>query len=224
VDELRALLAAGVIKGISVGFMPTKAEPSANGGTHYLRQTLCEASLVAVPANPSSLLTAKALGVSQQTIKMVFKQSENLTIGQRIRKTRRSVRKAKLLKEKSDTPAKRRTFARVIALLEKEERELRNQLRLAPKETVQDRQIARARAIHARAKALVKKIDDRIAKEEEAASSFYREHQRQQAETRAAFTAQALKHQDLPKPTFESYTSTWQGQKLPPMTWRGKKI
>ncbi len=73
VDELRALLAAGVIKGISVGFRPTKAEPRANGGKHYLRQVLCEASLVALPANPSALLTAKALGVSRQTIEMVFK-------------------------------------------------------------------------------------------------------------------------------------------------------
>jgi HK97 family phage prohead protease len=77
VDELRSLLAADVLKGISVGFKPTESKPRGNGGVHYLRQTLVEASLVAVPANPSALLTAKALGVSKQTIAMVFKQSED---------------------------------------------------------------------------------------------------------------------------------------------------
>jgi len=77
VDELRALLAADVLRGISVGFKPTESKPRDNGGRHYLRQTLIEASLVAVPANPAALLCAKALGVSKQTIAMVFKQSED---------------------------------------------------------------------------------------------------------------------------------------------------
>jgi HK97 family phage prohead protease len=99
VDELRALLDAGVIKGISVGFRPVKSEPRANGGgMHYLRQVLCEASLCSVPANPSALLTAKALGVSEQTIAMVFKQTD----GQRIREARRAVRKAKLKPSAAD--------------------------------------------------------------------------------------------------------------------------
>jgi Caudovirus prohead serine protease len=77
VDELRALLAADVLRGVSVGFKPTESKPLGNYGTHYLRQTLVEASLVAVPANPAALLCAKALGVSKQTIAMVFKQSED---------------------------------------------------------------------------------------------------------------------------------------------------
>jgi len=76
IDELKALLAAGVLKGISVGFSPTEAKPRDNGGMQFLRQELVEASLVSVPANPSALLTAKALGVSKATIAMVFKQSD----------------------------------------------------------------------------------------------------------------------------------------------------
>jgi hypothetical protein len=55
---------------------PPRASPRGNGGVHYLRQTLVEASLVAVPANPSALLCAKALGVSKQTIAMIFKQGD----------------------------------------------------------------------------------------------------------------------------------------------------
>jgi HK97 family phage prohead protease len=76
IDELSALLAAGVLKGISVGFIPSESKPRENGGRHFLRQTLVEASLVAIPANPSALLTAKALGVSKQTIDMIFKQDD----------------------------------------------------------------------------------------------------------------------------------------------------
>ena len=74
IDELSALLAAGILRGISVGFKPTESKPRDNGGRHYLRQTLVEASLVSVPANPAALLCAKALGVSKKTIAMVFKQ------------------------------------------------------------------------------------------------------------------------------------------------------
>jgi HK97 family phage prohead protease len=65
VDELRALLAANVVKGISVGFRPVESKPLGNSGTHYLKQKLVEASLCAVPANPAALLTAKALGISK---------------------------------------------------------------------------------------------------------------------------------------------------------------
>lgn len=93
IDELSALLAAGVLKGISVGFVPSEYKPRDNGGRHYLRQTLVEASLVSVPANPSALLTAKALGISKQTIDMIFKQSETSSVAQRIRDLRRVIRK-----------------------------------------------------------------------------------------------------------------------------------
>jgi HK97 family phage prohead protease len=34
IDELKALLAAGVLKGISVGFIPAEHKPRDNGGTH----------------------------------------------------------------------------------------------------------------------------------------------------------------------------------------------
>jgi HK97 family phage prohead protease len=74
VNELRALMAAHVLRGISVGFIPLESKPRGNTGWHYTRQKLCEASLCSIPANPSALLTAKALGVSKKTIAMVFKQ------------------------------------------------------------------------------------------------------------------------------------------------------
>src|SRR6267154_1510785 len=94
VDELRALLAANVVKGISVGFKPIEYGPR-KGGTHYLKQTLVEASLCAVPANPSALLTAKALGISGETIQKIFKPSETSSNAQRLRDCRRAIRKVK---------------------------------------------------------------------------------------------------------------------------------
>jgi HK97 family phage prohead protease len=77
IDELKALLSAGVLRGISVGFIPVEHKQRDTGGYHYLRQKLVEASLVSVPANPAALLTAKTLGVSKQTIAMVFKSEQD---------------------------------------------------------------------------------------------------------------------------------------------------
>ena len=122
IDELKALLAARVLKGISVGFVPTEYKPRDNGGSHFLRQQLVEASLVSVPANPSALLTAKALGVSKHTIDMVFKQGES--IAQRIRGYRRSIRKLKDRIARETNPKTRASMMRALGHLEKGEREM----------------------------------------------------------------------------------------------------
>jgi HK97 family phage prohead protease len=62
IDELHALLAAGILKGVSVGFKPTESKPRDNGGgMHFLRNTLIETSLVSVPANPSAQAEAETL-------------------------------------------------------------------------------------------------------------------------------------------------------------------
>ena len=42
IDELHALVDAGILRGVSVGFRPTVAKPIKDGGTHFLRQTLVE--------------------------------------------------------------------------------------------------------------------------------------------------------------------------------------
>ena len=60
VDVTRRLVEQRILKAVSVGFMPIEYEPMTKGGWDIKRAQLFEASLVAVPANPSALALAKA--------------------------------------------------------------------------------------------------------------------------------------------------------------------
>lgn len=75
-DELRQLIEQGILRAVSVGFRPIKAEPLEPGtpgrGQRYIRQELVEASLVSVPANPSALSVAKGMKISDDTILLAF--------------------------------------------------------------------------------------------------------------------------------------------------------
>jgi hypothetical protein len=113
-----------VVKGISVGFRPVESKPLGNSGTHYLKQKLVEASLCAVPANPAALLTAKALGISKDTIQKIFNQSETSSTAQRLRDFRRTIRKLKDRIARETDPKRRATAKRTLANLEKAEREM----------------------------------------------------------------------------------------------------
>ena len=224
IDEIRKLVGAGILKSVSVGFRPLESKPrpeSKSGGIRYTKCELMECSLVSVPANPNALAVAKTMKISDTTMREVFKQQPtgDLTIAQRIRKARRAVRKAKLLQERANTPAKRNTLSRSIAIFEKEERELQAKLQTGPKQTTVERQAERTRELRARAEALLQKIDERIAMEY--AASPIGQQQQREADTLAAFEAHASKHLDQPKQTDDQ---SWRGQKLPSLTWRGKKI
>jgi HK97 family phage prohead protease len=249
VDELRALLAANVVKGISVGFVPVEYGPRSNGGTHYLKQKLVEASLVSVPANPSALLTAKALGISKETIQKIFKSTETPSTAQRIRDYRRSIRKLKDRIAVATDPKSRATWMRALKHLEQAEREM--SASLAPKPIARSEQDdfmeqcianlegqgigdaeevcqilweerAYKQQVRARARALIRQGDERMAREyaASAAGQAKRHHQ----ETIAAFEARARQHLDPPKPVYDPVTPTWRGVKLPPLTWRGKRV
>ena len=93
IDEIRKLIDAGILRAVSVGFRSIESQPRKSGGRNYTKQTLVECSLVCVPANPSALLQAKAMGVSNETIKMIFRQqNRNASLAERIRDARASVR------------------------------------------------------------------------------------------------------------------------------------
>jgi HK97 family phage major capsid protein/HK97 family phage prohead protease len=74
VDEIRRLVEAGILKAVSVGFRPIEMEKreGSDWGYTYIKSELVETSLVAVPANPNALAVAKSLGVSPETIGLVF--------------------------------------------------------------------------------------------------------------------------------------------------------
>jgi HK97 family phage prohead protease len=86
IDELRNLIEAGILKAVSVGFIPIEKKTidaradEFFGPFKYLKQELVECSLVSVPANPNALAVAKSLKVSDDTLSMVFgKQADKNT-------------------------------------------------------------------------------------------------------------------------------------------------
>lgn len=77
IDELRALINAGILRAVSVGFMPLESKSIKNGagqyiGEEYLKQELIETSLVSVPANPNAVQLAKNMKISTKTMNVVF--------------------------------------------------------------------------------------------------------------------------------------------------------
>lgn len=71
IDEVRGLIAQGILKAVSVGFKPIESEPMI-GGVRFIRQELLECSVVGVPANPAALAVARSLHVSPETIRQAF--------------------------------------------------------------------------------------------------------------------------------------------------------
>jgi HK97 family phage prohead protease len=83
IDEIRALIDGGYLPAVSVGFQPLKVEALKDDkgedtdGYRYVKQELLECSVVPIPANPNALIQARALGISSETIKLVFAEPGN---------------------------------------------------------------------------------------------------------------------------------------------------
>ena len=64
---------AGVLRAVSVGWLPLEAEPRKSGdGVRYTKSELVEASLVSVPDNPNALALAAALGLPRDAMGLIF--------------------------------------------------------------------------------------------------------------------------------------------------------
>lgn len=76
IDELISLVEQGILRAVSVGFVPIKSEPinpdRPYGPQKYTKQELIETSLVSVPANPAALALAKSLNISDETMSLAF--------------------------------------------------------------------------------------------------------------------------------------------------------
>ena len=74
IDEIRRLVDAGILRAVSVGFVPRDSRPrDDDGGGHlFTKQELLETSLVSIPANPNAISVAKSLHVSDDTLRLVF--------------------------------------------------------------------------------------------------------------------------------------------------------
>lgn len=77
-DEIRAAVEAGVLRAVSVGFIPDpdEMEPNKTGGWRFKAAELMECSLVSVPANPNALQMAKSLKLSDAAQRLIFDDTE----------------------------------------------------------------------------------------------------------------------------------------------------
>lgn len=76
IDELISLVEQGILRAVSVGFIPKKTEPIDKDrpydGQRFIEQELIETSLVSVPANPAALQLARSLKISAETMDLAF--------------------------------------------------------------------------------------------------------------------------------------------------------
>jgi HK97 family phage prohead protease len=76
-DEIIRFVESGILRAVSVGFVPIerkirRTKEEAFSGFTYTKQTLSEASMVAVGANPNALAVAKQLNLSSDARNLVF--------------------------------------------------------------------------------------------------------------------------------------------------------
>lgn len=78
IDTLRRLMDQGIVKAVSVGFVPTiepkyiRDKEDRVVGLEFVGQDLLENSIVTVPANPRALATAKSMGVREEYLERIF--------------------------------------------------------------------------------------------------------------------------------------------------------
>jgi HK97 family phage prohead protease len=66
--EVRALVRAGAVRGISIGFRTKKATPRPRGGRTITELELLEASLVTIPMHPGARVTSAKTAVRALTL------------------------------------------------------------------------------------------------------------------------------------------------------------
>jgi phage head maturation protease len=84
-DEYCALAKSGVIKAVSVGFIPIVREPLRDGSFRFTKWELLELSLVSVPANPNALVIERSLGQREPTMRELGQQLGRLIVVARLR-------------------------------------------------------------------------------------------------------------------------------------------
>lgn len=210
IDEVRKLIFAGILKSCSVGFVPVESMPrpgSKKGGQLYKKQILREVSVCAIPANSNALmLEARALGVSSNTIKAVFRQSVNASLAERQARARESIKRAKA------------TIARVEAAQKtwkKDKRENQKLLTMSPQIKAQ---YSRAAAVRERALAVL--AGRPLPK---TAEEIAHEHALKVQANKAIDAWMEKAKRSAPRsrmePVYDYFAGTYVG-----LTWRGQKI
>jgi HK97 family phage prohead protease len=66
--ETAALVRQGVLKAVSIGFLPLETKPNQNGGFDIIKSELLEVSIVSVPMNQEALRIKAAQSESEQNV------------------------------------------------------------------------------------------------------------------------------------------------------------
>lgn len=72
IDELRRLIEQGILRAVSVGFNVTKFGTPGKSAFDFEEMELLEVSLVSVPSNTNAVAKARALNISESTLRMAF--------------------------------------------------------------------------------------------------------------------------------------------------------
>jgi uncharacterized protein len=75
--EVRALVKAGAVRGISIGFVTRKAEPRSGGGRLIKSLEWLEASLVAIPMHPGARVTSAKSAIEAIRIAEAINRTAN---------------------------------------------------------------------------------------------------------------------------------------------------
>jgi HK97 family phage prohead protease len=197
--EIHALVECGVLRAVSIGFLPIESSQLSSGGRDYKKTELVEVSLVAVPANAEALMQAKALGVSTKTISEIFRQqTKATTLAERIAAS-------KLAVKKYSKAEKAEVLRRARATLSKSKsRSQPKLLPVSPEARLKAERQQYNKAVLERAKAMVA------------------EHRAEKAE-RKRYDLLAIQD-DPPQNPSPTYV-TWKGVKIPVNPrWRGKYV
>lgn len=231
-DETRKLIDAKILRGVSIGFLPIESQPRTNskkGGQHFTKCELIEASVVSIPANANAtLLQCRSLGISPEVQRVLFK---DLTPYERTKQARAKARRMKALAAVQGNTKAIEVYARVVAILDKELREL------GPAKTkTPDARANLQRALDAIYRIKEQEVQREIEAYHRSAAGQQQQHQK---ETIEAFTRTARRREaehiamlkregryvDPNPPASSGNTVVWRGQKIDLRpSWRGKKF
>ena len=132
VDNVRKLVAQDILRAVSVGFRPLEQQPLDKNASElwgpfkFTKSELLECSLVAVPANPHALSTAKSLGIANDFLSEVFRKTVETGVAVAIAAPRAA--RAEPGKHLPPTGTKMKTLAERIQDAQKEILTIRDRL------------------------------------------------------------------------------------------------
>jgi HK97 family phage prohead protease len=242
--EVHKLVNQKILTGVSIGFiaLESRANPeSRSGGRIYTKMELVEASLVAVPSQAdSTILQCRALNISPEIQKMIFKQDEE-SPAERIRRIRRSIAKVKRVLDTTTSSTTRATMLRSLGALQRFEAEEVANLQHPAKSrttspTAQTRNTPEQVEANARAllgelnsavhtqRIIAEELNKRSAETLRALEAQYRADKQAEAEAQDQEARKLSPSDPGPRHDWGDGIVRWRGVPVGPTTWRGKPV